>query len=225
MTTIALYSKQTVLAAGLQAILAAEGSLGASWACTDLERFTEVIGTQRPGVLLVEWTADASAGFLAEILDLAGSAPVVLWVDAISTEFASQAISQGIRGILRKNLSVKLQLKCLQKVAAGELWVEKELSDTLLYARRIALSQRERQVTGLVAQGLKNKEIADSLQVAEGTIKTYLARLLEKVGANDRFDLALLAWKNCFPTPAGLPAAPFVLPSFLCIRDVQAGIV
>jgi DNA-binding CsgD family transcriptional regulator len=89
-----------------------------------------------------------------------------------------------------------LQVKCLQKVQAGELWFEKALTDSFLCARRVALTQREGQLVSLLSQGLKNKEIATTLMISEGTVKVYLSRLFQKVGVKDRFELALFGLKN-----------------------------
>jgi DNA-binding NarL/FixJ family response regulator len=93
-------------------------------------------------------------------------------------------------------------VKCLRKVAAGELWIEKNLSDQILSARRVLLSPRERQLATLLAQGLKNKEIAYALGITEGTVKVYLSRLFQKAGVADRFELALFALKNLGSTPS-----------------------
>ena len=87
-------------------------------------------------------------------------------------------------------------MKCLQKVQAGELWFEKALTDSFLCARRVALTQREGQLVSLLSQGLKNKEIATTLMISEGTVKVYLSRLFQKVGVKDRFELALFGLKN-----------------------------
>jgi DNA-binding NarL/FixJ family response regulator len=117
-------------------------------------------------------------------------------VNSISTELAFQAMGLGVRGILRKTLPTELQVKCLQKVRAGELWFEKALTDSFLCARRVALTQREGQLVSLLSQGLKNKEIATTLMISEGTVKVYLSRLFQKVGVKDRFELALFGLKN-----------------------------
>jgi DNA-binding CsgD family transcriptional regulator len=102
----------------------------------------------------------------------------------------------GVRGILRKTLPTELQVKCLQKVQAGELWFEKALTDSFLCARRVALTPREGQLVSLLSQGLKNKEIATTLMISEGTVKVYFSRLFQKVGVKDRFELALFGLKN-----------------------------
>jgi DNA-binding CsgD family transcriptional regulator len=81
-------------------------------------------------------------------------------------------------------------------VQAGELWFEKALTDSFLCARRVALTQREGQLVTLLSQGLKNKEIATTLMISEGTVKVYLSRLFQKVGVKDRFELALFGLKN-----------------------------
>lgn len=144
--------------------------------------------------------ADAACGVTLDIVRaLRVSAPevaVILWVDMVSTEFISQAIALGTRGVLRKNAELESCLECLRHVAAGELWLDAELTHKLLRTRTIKISLRERQLMGLLAQGLKNKEIAYRLGITEGTVKVYISRLFVKVGANDRFELALLALKN-----------------------------
>src|SRR6185503_15843601 len=61
---------------------------------------------------------------------------------------------------------------------------------------RVALTQREGQLVSLLSQGLKNKEIAVTLMIGEGTVKVYLSRLFRKVGVKDRFELALFGLKN-----------------------------
>jgi DNA-binding NarL/FixJ family response regulator len=163
---------------------------------------------------------------------------MILWVDEVTAEFASQAISLGVRGLLRRSLSIEIQARCLERVASGEMWVEKTLSNKLLGTKRIALTPRERQLVVLVAQGLKNKEIAYTLGICEGTVKVYLCRLFAKTGVNDRLELALFALKNLFVSQTAraaspvfsqaagsvadgftvaVPAAAFV-PSFICVE-------
>jgi two-component system nitrate/nitrite response regulator NarP len=55
-----------------------------------------------------------------------------------------------------------------------------------------ALTEREKAITGLVSQGLRNKEVAAELRMTEGTVKVYLHRIYEKLGVGSRTELALL---------------------------------
>ena len=135
----------------------------------------------------MDLTAEITFAVLSDMKHAMNGSRIVLWVNSISTELAFQAMGLGVRGILRKTLPTDLQVKCLQKVQAGELWFEKALTDSFLCARRVALTQREGQLVSLLSQGLKNKEIATTLMISEGTVKVYLSRLFQKVGVKDRF--------------------------------------
>ena len=236
MTKVTLYSVQPLLTAGFQVILKSlpdfQGSVS-----TNLPDLMDRIAREQPQILVFEVTSAIDLNTLHSIVSLDRNLAIILWVDDVSAEFASQAISLGVRGILRRSLPLEIQSRCLDRVAAGELWVEKSLSTKLLSTRRIALTPRERQLVVLVSQGLKNKEIAYTLGVTEGTVKVYLCRLFEKTGANDRLELALFGLKNLFvnqtsemSTPtlspadapqsggfATVPAAAFV-PSFICVE-------
>ena len=75
-------------------------------------------------------------------------------------------------------------------------WLEQTLSTALLNTDRVTLSRRQSQLLALLVQGLKNKEIAAQLGISEGTVKCYLTKLFEKVGAKDRFELALFGLRN-----------------------------
>lgn len=236
MTKVTLYCVQPLLIAGFQAILERlEGFTGS--VCQSLPNLTDHIDVECPQIIVFEVTSAIDLASLRRVIECSPDAAVILWIDDVSAEFASQAISLGIRGLLRRSLPLEMQARCLEKVAAGELWVEKALSNKLLSTRRIALTPRERQLVVLVAQGLKNKEIAYTLGVTEGTIKVYLCRLFQKTGANDRLELALFALKNFFVnqtneiampvlTPAAgaeaaglgpVPEAAFI-PSFICVE-------
>ena len=185
-----------MLSAGLEVTLAASEGFRLAAACTDLKELVEQIQRKAATLILIELTSEVTLQALKEIQGMSRGIPIILWVDHVSTEFASQVIAAGVRGILRKTVTLEQHLDCFRKVAAGELGLEKGLSDELLSTERVTLTPRERQVMGLVAQGLRNKEIAYTIGVTEGTIKVYLSRLFQKVGANDRLDLALFALRN-----------------------------
>jgi len=236
MTKVTLYSVQPLLTAGFQVILKGLPDFTGS-VCTNLPDLMDQISKEHPHIVVFEVTPAIDLNTLHDVISLDRDLAIILWVDDVSAEFASQAISLGVRGLLRRSLPLEIQSRCLERVAAGELWVEKTLSNKLLSTRRIALTPRERQLVVLVSQGLKNKEIAYTLGVTEGTVKVYLCRLFEKTGASDRLELALFGLKNLFvnqtsdvSTPAlspaarsesngfaTVPAAAFV-PSFICVE-------
>src|SRR5579883_730338 len=204
MTRILLYSDEPILAKGLEAVLRQVEGFELLPTCTTVAGVIDQVAHTIPDLVLMDLTSEITFAVLSELKHAMSSTKIVLWVNNISTELAFQAMGLGVRGILRKTLPTDLQVKCLQKVQAGELWFEKALTDSFLCARRVALTQREGQLVTLLSQGLKNKEIASTLMISEGTVKVYLSRLFQKVGVKDRFELALFGLKNL--TTGQLPA-------------------
>ena len=85
-------------------------------------------------------------------------------------------------------------MQCLRTVAGNQLWTENlyETRDMPLERPRSRpLTPREQEVAALVAKGMKNREIAESLGIATGTVKIHLMHIFEKTGIRDRFELAL----------------------------------
>jgi DNA-binding NarL/FixJ family response regulator len=196
MTRVLLYSDEPILAAGFESILRQIEGIELLPTSNSLVSLMEQIAQGAADVVLMDLTAEITFAVLSDMKQAMNRTRIVLWVNAISTELAFQAMGLGVRGILRKTLPTQLQVKCLQKVQAGELWFEKALTDGFLCARRVALTRREGQLVSLLSQGLKNKEIATALMISEGTVKVYLSRLFQKAGVKDRFELALFGLKN-----------------------------
>jgi DNA-binding NarL/FixJ family response regulator len=216
MAKILLYCDEPVSAAGLKGILKQVEDFELV-SCDTVPSMLHKVVHERPDIVLVDLTPEVTFAVLSELKHTMTTIKAVLWVSYISKELAFQAMGLGVKGIMRKNLPTDLQVQCLQKIQAGELWFEKALTDSFLCARRVALTQREGQLISLLSQGLKNKEIGTTLMLAEGTVKVYLSRLFQKCGVKDRFELALFGLKNL--TTGQLPvdgdgerAAPISMP-------------
>ncbi|MBZ5608172.1 MAG: response regulator transcription factor [Acidobacteriia bacterium] len=173
---------------------------------SDLSRFTDQVANSDPDVVLLSVDGGVDWGLLNALRFQAPKSRLVLWLHEVAPELAYQAIECGVCGILRKSLPAEMITKCVRKVYAGELWLEKTLTQTFLSGRRIRVSRRENQLITLVSQGLKNKEIASVMNITEGTVKVYLSRLFEKVRVRDRFELALFGLRNS-PNQADSPGS------------------
>lgn len=207
MASVLLCSDEPILAEGLARILSgSDGLVLASW-CSGMDNLKTQMEELQPDLLLVDLTAGITFGVLSGLHEAVSQAKIVLWVHSISTELALQAMSLGVRGILRKTLPTDTLLRCLMRVNEGELWFEKALTDSIMSARRYSLTRREGQLVSLLAQGLKNKEIATALNISEGTVKVYLSRLFQKLGVKDRFELALYGLKNLTPGGSSMEIA------------------
>ncbi|HWZ31296.1 MAG TPA: response regulator transcription factor [Bryobacteraceae bacterium] len=149
----------------------------------------------QPELVLCALRADTDLA-LPELRRASARSVIVVLGRDITPEFTREAMEMGVRGFVSSTEGLDVLRECLRAAARGELWMDRSLSMALLDARPISLSKRQSQLVRLLAQGLKNKEIASALEISESTVKAYLTVLFEKVGAKDRFELALFGLKN-----------------------------
>src|SRR5882724_5605485 len=132
---------------------------------------------------------------------------IVLTASEDKNEFV-QAMKLGCSGIVLKQTAPELIVKSIRKVHAGEIWLDSHttaavmrqfaspgdvLGGTGKTRERSPLSTREREIVGLVAQGYKNKEMAEKMFISEQTVKNHLHNIFDKLGVSDRLELALYA--------------------------------
>lgn len=225
MSYISVYCTEPIAAEGLRWLVATIDGLVLTHIYSSLRDLETDADYSTRQLVLLEVSAEVTLEVLSRIVATPWTEGVILRLDGAATEFLHQAMGMGVRGVVFKKSPLGIHAECLRAVAAGQMWVEPELSQKLLRADRITLTSRERQLMGLIAQGLTNKEIGWSMDVTEGTVKVYLSRLFAKVGASDRFGLALIALRNVFATQPGVlgripqgtgeRAAPLPMPKFL----------
>jgi DNA-binding NarL/FixJ family response regulator len=105
-----------------------------------------------------------------------------------------RALDAGVRGYLLKEAVHAEVLRAIRTVHAGKRLMPPEVAQRLSeYFPQMALTPRETEVLGLVANGLGNKEIADRLGTATGTIKIHIQNILEKLSASDRTQAVTIA--------------------------------
>ncbi|SCG41441.1 response regulator [Micromonospora coxensis] len=143
--------------------------------------------------------------------------PRVLVLTTFDTEAdAFAALRAGASGFLLKNVPPEELLAAIRVVAAGDSVVAPSITRRLLdrFADRLGpgpaedprlaqLTEREREVLLLVAQGLSNAEIAARVHVAEATVKTHVGRILAKLRLRDRVQAVVLAYESGLVTPGG----------------------
>jgi DNA-binding NarL/FixJ family response regulator len=122
-------------------------------------------------------------------------------------EYVFEGLRAGARGYLLKDVSGHDLAEAVRTVAAGGALIEPSVARKVVaeFARMAPparasdtglpepLSDREREILKLLAQGLSNREIADRLSLAQGTVKNYVTTILQKLGARDRTQAALRA--------------------------------
>ncbi len=196
MPSVLALTDDSILELGLRALFQANGEFDLVSTCRLRNEFINAAQGLQPDLVIYGLATDPDLNMVCELRRVAPAATPVVWTREISSEMAHRAIQIGVRGFVCPTVPVDIFLECLRSAAQGRLWMEKSLSMQLLNNRPISLSRRQSQLLGLLVQGLKNKEIAHTLGIREGTVKAYLTALFEKVGARDRFELALYGFKN-----------------------------
>jgi len=133
---------------------------------------------------------------------------IILTASEDKNEFV-QAMKLGCSGIVLKQTAPELIVKSVRKVHGGEIWLDSHTTAAVMRQfavpgesgssgsgkarERSPLSQREREIVQLVAQGYKNKEMAEKMFISEQTVKNHLHNIFDKLGVSDRLELALYA--------------------------------
>ena len=172
--------------------------------CAEGQKALEFARLHQPDIVILDIKMSEVDGLLVAPGMLAENRPprIVVYTAAIDEEQMLEAIRTGVHGIVLKEMSPQLLVQCIRKVYAGEKWIERRSAKLTLEnmlrreagARSIAtlITKREITVLRMVANGSRNKEIANVLFISEGTVKVHLHNIYEKLGVNSR--LALLRY-------------------------------
>ncbi len=193
---------------GLTQLLKSEPDLTLLEVCTTAAETMPVVRKHQPDLLVIDINLPDRSGLelINELKNSSLQVKVVILTATMDEEQTIDALRYGVKGVVLKGMPAHLLVQCLQKVAAGGLWMEKEsighAFEKMLHReagmRRLAtiLTIRETEVMQCVASGLSNQQIAEKLIVSEGTIKIHVHNIYRKLGINNRVDLTLYAQKR-----------------------------
>jgi two-component system, NarL family, nitrate/nitrite response regulator NarL len=205
MVRLILCSDQPLLEVGFRSMLEADPGFELLACCRNLPDAVRAVAFKQPHVFVNCLSLNPDS--VVEVRSIAPRTEIVQWAVSFSPEVARRALDLGVRGFLNSTAEPEAVKDCLLASAAGETWMDRRLSISMLQSRPPRLSRRQTEVVRLLATGLKNKEIADKLGITEGTVKSYLTVLFEKVGVKDRFELALSWIKDGESLDVPLPRA------------------
>jgi two-component system, NarL family, nitrate/nitrite response regulator NarL len=193
-----------ILLEGMEHVFKSEPGFRVLASCTNGDETLRAVRRHHPDVLVLDLEIPGDAmTILRELAADKGTTRVVLLAARLDEHEMLEATRLGVKGILLKSMARHLMIHCVRKVHRGATWLEKAAMaravEQLLrheegYRDVVArLSPRELEIVRMGASGRSNKEIAEQLSIAEGTVKMHFHHIYEKLGFKSRLELTLYA--------------------------------
>jgi DNA-binding NarL/FixJ family response regulator len=191
-----------VLASSLAKALDAEADLVAVGVAGTLKKAAAMIRTTAPDVLLLDHRLPDGDGVAAigRLRELRPSMAIIVLTASPSEHLMVAAVEAGVSGFLSKTRSLGEVTSAVRSAAVGEAVISPEMLARLLprlggtgRVGAAALTERERETLGLIAQGLSNAAMAEQLVVSVNTVRNHVANLLGKLGARSKLEALSIA--------------------------------
>jgi DNA-binding NarL/FixJ family response regulator len=202
MIRLLLVDDQPLARAGLRTILCPEEGFTIAGECADGDEVLRAVSQQRPDVVVMDVRMPRLNGAEAtrQLRESDPQAPPVLILTTFGDdEVLSAALRAGAAGFLLKDAPGEEILRAVRTLARGGAYLDPSVTARVLATYRHStpqpvspapelqdLTQRELEVLRLVGRGLSNEEIAQELIIGEGTVKTHVGRIFDKLGVRDR---------------------------------------
>lgn len=212
---VVLVDDQELMRVGFRMVLGAQEDMEIVGEAGNGQEAVELAGELRPDVVLMDVRMPVLDGVEAtKLITEQGFAKVLVMTTFDLDEYALSALRNGASGFLLKDTPPTQLVSALRAVASGDAVVSpsvtRRLLDRFLGAAggRLrdatvldALTEREREVLLLIAEGLSNTEIARRLFLSEATVKTHVGRVLSKLDLRDRVQAVVLAYETGLVRP------------------------
>ncbi len=206
---VLLVDDQTLVRQGVRSLLSLAEGIEVVAEASDGRQAVEMIPRIGPDVVLMDMRMPVMSG-LEALQALAGTGelpPTIILTTFDDDQMVLAGIKAGAKGYMLKDVSLEQLVGAIQTVAGGGSLVQPAMSQRLLSGlehmrnefvsleKPDPLTDRETEILRLMAGGFSNKEIANSLGVAEGTIKNHVSNILSKLGVRDRTRAVLKAFE------------------------------
>jgi len=195
---IILADDDKIVQMSLKAIIEAEGDITVLATGNNGDEAVELYKTHKPDVTLLDIQMPVKSGLEAatEILSINPDAKILFLTTFEDDDYIKQAIEIGARGYILKHnfesITASLRTVALGHSVFGTEVVQKiKTASSKKNLKQLGLTEKEEELTALVAEGLNNKEIASCMFLTEGTVRNYLSSILEKLDLRDRTQLAV----------------------------------
>lgn len=174
---------------GLTALVNMEPDMEVIGEAANGAQAVDIFGKLNPDLVLMDLRMPVKDGIeaTAEIRNKFPTARILMLTTYDGDEDIHKALQAGAQGYVLKNSTAEALIPALRAVAAGQQWIPKDIASRLVSRKSFEeLTPRELQVLHQLAKGLANKEIADTLNISEHTVKDHLKSILGKLRVADR---------------------------------------
>jgi DNA-binding NarL/FixJ family response regulator len=177
-----------------------------------------LVAREQPDIILLDLSLRGENGldFLPELLAAASATRVIVLTGLHDPELHQRAVRLGALGVVLKEQAGELLLKAIEKVQAGEAWLDRTMTAAVLTtlvrpqapepvdpeALKVAsLTAREREIITLIGEGFKNRQIASRLAISEATVNHHLTSIFAKLKVPSRLELVVYAYRQGLVKP------------------------
>ncbi len=191
---IVIAEDQGMVLGALAALLEAENDLEVVGQARNGREALQLTLQQKPDVLLTDIEMPEMSGLevAAELKQRGSSTRVIILTTFARPGYLRRAMDAGALGYLLKDAPATTLANAVRRVKAGFRVIDPELA-TEAWTEQDPLSDRERQVLRLAAEGATSGDIAEQLRLSEGTVRNYLSAAISKLGASNRVEAARIA--------------------------------
>ncbi|MEZ5185725.1 MAG: response regulator transcription factor [Candidatus Nanopelagicales bacterium] len=202
MIKVVLVDDHRVVVEGLRLLIDAFDDVEVVGSATDGRAGADLVNALRPDVVLMDLSMPVMGGVEATraINEAAPGTAVVMLTTFAEPEQVLHSLDAGAVGYLMKDAEPQTLVDGIRAAAAGGSPIDPRVARTLVEARRASavledpeLTAKQREVLGLVAEGLPNRLVAKRLGVSEKTVKAHLTQIYAAIGVTDRVQAALWA--------------------------------
>jgi DNA-binding NarL/FixJ family response regulator len=200
MISVALVDDQQLVRQGIASLLALSDDIQVLWQAPDAEQALQQLTQQAPDVLLLDIRMPKMSGIelVTRLRAEGNSQPVLMLTTFDDSELFMQSLQAGANGFLLKDVSLDKLVNAVKTLADGGfvaepvvmMQFEQQLNEPPMLE---PLTSKEQQILKLIAGGFSNKEIANCVFLAEGTVKNHVSSILAKLNTRDRTRAVLIA--------------------------------
>lgn len=222
MIRVCLVDDQTLVRQGIRSLLELSDNIRVVAEASDGRQALDLLPEVKPDVVLMDMRMPVMSGLEAlQALSARGDLPPTIILTTFDDDqLVLAGIKAGARGYLLKDVSLDQLVDAIQAVAGGGSLVQPAVTQRLLSGleqmhnefvsldRPDPLTDRETEILRLMSGGFSNKEIANSLGVAEGTVKNHVSNILSKLGVRDRTRACSRPSSSSLSSPGAVQGSP-----------------